>query len=82
MYIKNKLKLDFLIENGFSPYTTQVWVKYWQIDGKRKPILWASVTRNGKMLLNKEDGETLVISSDKEEVRQKLRLFFLDNLLN
>lgn len=74
--------MDFLIENGFSPYTTQVWVKYWQIDGVRKPILWASVTRNGKMLLNKEDGETLVISSDKEEVRQKLRLFFLDNLLN
>ena len=74
--------MDFLIENGFLPYTTQVWVKYWQIDGVRKPILWASVTRNGKMLLNKEDGETLVISSDKEEVRQKLRLFFLDNLLN
>ncbi len=80
--IKNKLKLDFFSENGFIPYTNQVWVKYWQTEGKRKPILWASITRRGKILINGEDGQTIIISSDKEEVRKKLRLFFLDNLLN
>lgn len=74
--------MDFLSDNGFIPYTTQVWVKYWSINGIRKPVLWASVTRNGKILINKEDGEFVIISSNKDEVKQKLRIFFLDNLLN
>lgn len=74
--------MDFFIENGFVPYTSQVWVKYWHSEIGRKPILWASVTRRGKMLINGVDGQTIIISSDKEEVKQKLRLFFLNNILD
>jgi hypothetical protein len=34
------------------------------------------------MLINGVDGQTIIISSDKEEVKQKLRLFFLNNILD
>jgi hypothetical protein len=74
--------LIFLSEIGFVPYTGQnLWIKYISEDNSRKPFLYATVLRSGKIVISNTSGNVIITSAKKEEIFEKLRILFLDIIL-